>query len=159
MKLVTICALVTLCIAAACGATVVRAQPQGAPQRVFVCSLGRKSVTVTAAGSQLTYSFGTATHTELRIVANAKRGDVFYRSDIYDSPEQQLRFLAGAYSYILYSMDGNPRKDVKAVSGLLVAKDGKRVVDMPCAPYEQFGVGFDYSALPQDTGSNSAMAL
>ena len=67
--------------------------------------------------------------------------------------------MAGPYSYIVYSMDGDPRKDAKAISGLLVAKDGKRVADMPCSPHAEFGVGFDYSALPQDTESNSAMAL
>ena len=133
MKLVTACALVPLCIVMACGAPTARAHPQDAPQRVFACSLGRKSVPVTAAGPQLTYSFGTAARTELHIVASAKRGNVFYRSDIYASPEQQLRFVAGPYSYIVYSMDGDPRKDAKAISGLLVAKDGKRVADMPCS--------------------------
>ena len=135
VKLGTACALVPLIIAVACGATPVRAQPRGVPQRVFACSLGRKSVTVTAAGSKLIYSFGTPAHTELQVVASAKRGNVFYRWDIYDSPEQQLRFVAGPYSYI------------------------RRVVDMPCSPDAEFGAGFDYSTLPEDTESNSAMAL
>jgi hypothetical protein len=159
MNLGRVCALVLLCIAMACGAPVVRAQPRGAAQRVFACSLGRKSVSVTAAGPRLTYSFGTAAHTELRIVASAKRGNVFYRADIYDSPEQQLRFVAGPYSYVLYSLEGNPRKDAKASAGLVVTKDGKRVADMSCSGYAEFGAHFDYSALPQDTESYSAMGL
>lgn len=159
MKLGRVCAVVVLCIAMACGAPVTRAQPRGAPQRVFACSLGRKSLIVTAAGPRLTYSFGTAAHIELRIVASAKRGNVFYRSDIYDSPEQQLRFVAGPYSYVVYSLDGDPRKDAKAASGLVVTKDGKRVADMSCSGYAGFDAHFDYSALPQDTESYSAMAL
>ncbi len=112
-----------------------------------------------AAGPQLTYSFGIAAHTELRIVVSAKLGNVFYRTDLYDSPEEQLRFVAGPYSYVLYSLEGDPRKDAKASAGLVVTKDGKKVADMPCSGYAEFGVHFEYAALPQDTESYSAMAL
>ena len=158
MKLGTACALVPLAIAAACGATVVHAQPREASQRVFACSLGGKSAIVTLAGRQLTYTFGTAAHTELRIVASAGRGNVFYFGDVYDSPEQQLRFVAGRYSYVVYSLEGNPRKGAKALSGLLVVRDGKRVADMSCNPHAEFVGGFDlFPTLPQDTESNSAM--
>ena len=57
------------------------------------------------------------------------------------------------------SLEGDPRKDAKASAGLVVTKGGKKVADMPCSGYAEFGVHFDYAALPQDTECYSAMAL
>ena len=76
-------------------AAAAKAQPAGAPHQVFACALGSKSVSVTASGDQLTYTFGTPARTELRIVGSASRRNLFFRADRYAGPEQQLRFVAG----------------------------------------------------------------
>ncbi|RYY07217.1 MAG: hypothetical protein EON55_21900, partial [Alphaproteobacteria bacterium] len=131
-----------LSIIATAGA--LRAEPGTASHRVFACALGAKSVSVTASGNQLVYSFGTAAHTELRVVASASRKNVFFRTDRYAGPQQQLRFVNGAYSYIVYSMAGNAETEAQSVSGLVVTKDGKKVADMPCSTYSELGGGFDY---------------
>ena len=148
----TATALSTIAMAGA-----LRAQPGPTPNRVFACSLGAKSVSVTASGDQLTYSFGTVAHTELRIVASASRKNVFFRTDRYAGPQQQLRFVNGDYSYIVYSMAGNAETEAQSVSRLVVTRNGKRIADMPCSIYSEFGVGFDYGTLPRDTESDSAM--
>ena len=68
-----------------------------------------------------------------------------------------MRFVAGPYSYTIYSMEGNARTDARAVSGLVVTKGNKRLADMPCTSYAEFGADFDYASLPEDTKENSAM--
>jgi len=132
------------------------AQP-AAPQPVFACSLGKKSVSVTAEGVRLTYIFGTAAKTEMSIVGSAALKNVWYREARYAGMEHQLRFANGDYSYIVYNMEGNGRSGASASSGLVVMKGKETVADMPCAHYAEFGTGFDLRALPEDTDDYSAM--
>jgi hypothetical protein len=132
------------------------AQPT-APQRVFACALGKKSVSVTAEGDRLTYTFGTAAKTEMSIVGSAALKNVWYREARYAGMEHQLRFVNGDYSYIVYNMEGNGRSGASASSGLVVMKGKETVADMPCAHYAEFGLSFDLRALPEDTDDYSAM--
>lgn len=127
------------------------------PQSVFTCSLGKKTVSVTATGSQLFYKFGTPFNVEMSIVASAQRDNVFYREARYAGLEQQLRFLNGHYSYIVYDMEGNAETGVSPMSGLVVMRGTTVIADMSCRHYAEFGPGFDYDSLPQDTEQYSAM--
>ncbi len=153
-----------------CGATVVAllaftrlAAPStaeakaGTPKKLFACSLGKKSVSVTAVGSRLTYQFGTPAKVEMAIIGSAGQGNVFYRSDRYAGMEYQIRFANGSYSYIVYSIEGNGRTGAAVSSGLVVMKGTKTIADMPCLRYTEFGASFDYNALPQDDEAHSAM--
>ena len=154
MRSVIVCATMVSATVMAAAAT---AQPASASHNVFACALGGKSVSVTAAGNQLTYSFGTREHTELRIVASASRGNVFFFSGYYAGLEQQLRFVAGPYSYTVYSAGGNAKTGSHPIAGLVVTKDGKQVADLPCSTYAELDGSFNYGSLPQDTEDHSAM--
>jgi len=140
-----------------CTAYPVRAQSVGMPQRVFACSLGKKSVSVTAVGNQLIYKFGTPTNTEMSIIGSAGQRDVLYRAERYASMEYQLRFLSGQYSYIIYNMGGNSTTGAASVSGLTVKKGNKVINEMSCRHYTEFSTGFDFEWLPEDTEEYSAM--
>jgi hypothetical protein len=126
-------------------------------QRVFACSLGNRSVSVTAIGDQLTYKFGTPTHTELSIVGSAGQGNILYRIKRYASMEYQLRFVSDRYSYIVYSMGANRTTGSASVSGLTVMEGTKVIKDLPCKHFTVFGANFALGSLPEDTEEYSAM--
>jgi hypothetical protein len=74
------------------------------PEPVFECSFGAKQLTVTQQGDALVYRYGTKTKAELRIVADAASGRVFYNRRLYPRAEDQtLRFVSGEYNYIVYA--------------------------------------------------------
>lgn len=127
------------------------------PQRVFACSLGRKSVSVTSLGHRLTYTFGTPGHTEISITGSAGQGNVLHYGARYAGWEDQLRFVRGQYSYVAYSVEGNSNSDASPVSGLVVLKGDKVAADMPCTRYTKFSGDFDL--LPADTKQYSAMSV
>jgi hypothetical protein len=150
---IAVIALVT--VASLTAPTLVRAQ--AGASKVFACSLGNKSVSVTAAGSTLTYRFGTAAKAEMTIIGSAALGNIFYRSDRYASMEYQLRFANGTYSYIVYSMGANASTGTRPVSGLVVMKGKTRIADMSCVRQAAFSTAFDLNALAEDTEAYSAM--
>ena len=74
------------------------------PEPVFACSFGAKQLTVTQQGDALVYRYGTKARTELSIVANAPSNRVFYHRTLYARAEDQtLRFVSGAYNYVVYA--------------------------------------------------------
>lgn len=74
------------------------------PEAVFECSFGAKQLTVTQQGDALVYRYGTKAKAELRIVADAASGRVFYHRTLYARAEDQtLRFVNGDTSYIVYA--------------------------------------------------------
>ena len=129
------------------------------PRRVFACSLGRKSVSVTSLGHRLTYTFGTPGHTEISITGSAGQGNVLHYGARYAGLEDQVRFVSGQYSYVAYSMEGNSSTDSSPVSGLIVLKGDKVAADMPCTRYAEFSGDFDLDWLPADTEQYSAMSV
>jgi hypothetical protein len=142
---------VAIAVAAAIACVVAPVQAQAAPLSVFACSLGKKTVSVTAEGNQLTYVFGTPGHPDISIVGRSDKKNVLYREDRYAGMEHQLRFVNGDYSYMVYNMEGNGNTGVKPVSGLIVMKGSKTIADMSCTHYAEFATGFNYESLPQDT--------
>jgi hypothetical protein len=85
----------SLLLALALGAT---------PEPVFECSFGAKQLIVTQQGEALVYRYGTKKKAELRIVADAASGRVFYNRRLYPRAESQtLRFVSGDTSYIVYA--------------------------------------------------------
>ncbi len=71
---------------------------------VFECSFGAKELRITQEKGALVYRYGTKTGTELRIVADAKSGRVFYHRTLYPRGEDQtLRFVNGDYSYVVFA--------------------------------------------------------
>lgn len=143
--------------AAVCIWAPVSAQPLKRRQPVFACSLGRKSVSVTRLGEKLTYTFGTSNHTEISITGSALQGNLYHWSGLYAGPEQQLRFVNGQYSYIVYNMAGNSNTDTMAISGLSVIKGDNLILDVSCKHYASFGGGIDVMRLPEDADRYSAM--
>lgn len=74
------------------------------PEPVFACSFGAKQLTVTQQGDALVYRYGTKARTELSIVADAPSNRVFYHRTLYARAEDQtLRFVSGAYNYVVYA--------------------------------------------------------
>ncbi|ALJ11877.1 hypothetical protein [Sphingopyxis macrogoltabida] len=74
------------------------------PEPIFACSFGAKQLVIAEAGGALIYRYGTATKTELRLVANAASNRVFYHRTLYPRAEDQtLRFVNGEYNYVVYA--------------------------------------------------------
>ncbi|WP_218667963.1 hypothetical protein, partial [Sphingopyxis sp. KK2] len=75
-----------------------------APEPVFDCAIGGKRLTVTQQDGALVYRYGTATKAELRLVADAAGGKLFYHRTLYPRGEDQtLRFVNGDHSYVVYA--------------------------------------------------------
>lgn len=133
------------------------AQAAGTPRDVFHCSVGQKSVAVTAVGNRLTYHYGTPQKEELSIIGDPGAGNVFWMSQRMAGMEYQLRFKNGPYSYIIYSAEGNARSGASSVSGLVIMKGSKQIGDESCSRFAEFDQAFDFGGLPQDTDQFSAM--
>lgn len=81
------------------------AHPVGQPEFKDVCQLGLNAVRVTTEGTELVYRYGTTNIPELTIHGSASSHNVFFRRDRWAHGEgQRLRFVNGAYSYILSSV-------------------------------------------------------
>ena len=145
--------------ATACIAPLAGVQSAEVPQRVFACSLGRKSVSVTSTGDHLTYSFGTPRKTEISITARPGQGNVLHWENRYASTEYQLRFVSGNYGYIVYSMGANDMTGSAAVSGLVVVEGKKSVADMSCNRFSELDLASRYNWLREDTEEYSAMSV
>lgn len=124
---------------------------------LFACRIGTHTVSVTDTGGQLSYRYGTAGKDEMRIVAATKSGKVFQMQQRFADPEYQLRFENGAYSYVVFSMEGNGRSGAQPVSGLVVMKGTKVLSNKFCSPYEDLTVPPSSEDVPEDSGTYSAM--
>ena len=125
---------------------------------VFSCSLGQKQVSIHAVGDQLVYRFGTKAKAELTIVGSAARRNLYFRTDRYASIENQLRFVNGRFSYIVFSVGGNPSVGAQPVSGLTVMNGTKRVSELTCRRWTELDTTkFDASRLPEDGEEYSAL--
>lgn len=133
-----------------------KAPVTGAP--VFSCSLGQKQVSVRAVGDELVYKFGTRTRTELTIIGSVARGNVFFRTARFANIENQLRFTNGRFSYIVFSVGGNPSVGARALSGLTVMKATKPVSELTCRRWTELDSStFNSSQLPADGEEYSAI--
>ena len=137
------------------------ARGEGAPVTLFACTVGKKTVSVTRTGDQVTYRYGAA-HSgaadadELTIVGTPNSGNVFQMAQRYAGMEYQLRFTNGEFSYTVYASEGNPRVGAQAVSGLVVTKGAQRISDKSCARYATLSLPDDLQ-IPADTDAFSAM--
>ncbi len=127
---------------------------------IFRCQVGARVAMVTMTRSALTYSFGAPGKPALTIVGTASNGKVHRYWGRYVSPLYQLRFIAGDYSYIVYSMEANAKADSAAVSGVTVLR-GKTVVgNYGCKRFSALASESDLiGALPMDGDEYSAMSL
>lgn len=129
-----------------------------AVKTVFSCSLGQKQVSVHALGNQLVYKFGTKAKAELTIFGSVARHNVFFRTARYANIENQLRFINGRFSYIVFSVGGNPSVGAQAVSGLTVMNGTKPVSQLTCRRWTELDSSiFNFSALPTDSEEFSAL--
>lgn len=130
----------------------------GSAPLLFRCTLGAKHATVTAVGKTLVYQYGSAKRVELRIVGSAAAGNLFYRTARYAAVERQLRFTAGRYSYIVFSVGGSPQVGASADSGLSVLDGTRHVADDSCHPWSELKTGaIEGWHLPEDGERFSAM--
>ena len=127
-------------------------------KRVFSCSLGQKQVSVHAVGNELVYEFGTNKKIELKIIGSVARRNVFFRTDRFANIENQLRFINGRFSYIVFSVGGNPSSGAHPLSGLTVMNGTKPVSELTCRKFTELdSSSFKYSQLPIDSEKYSAM--
>ena len=140
-------ALLSLCSTASADAAAV----------LFTCRIGAHTVSVTDDGGQLAYHYGTAGKDELSIVGTARSGNVLQLEQRFAGMEYQLRFRNGAFSYIVYSSEGNGRSGAAATSGLVVMQDARRISDKACSPYAELTLPPASEAVPQDSDAYSAM--
>ncbi len=129
-------------------------------ETIFSCNLGAKRAVVTIDSRGFVYRYGTARKTDLTIVEKAGSANVHAYWGRYVSPLRQLRFTAGEYSYLLYTMAANERMDTRGTAGLMVLRGSKVISDRQCKPWVEFTGGYErIDALPQDDDDWSAMAL
>jgi len=112
-----------------------------APEPVFDCAIGGKRLTVTQQGGALAYRYGTTQKAELRLVADAASGRLFYHRTLYPRGEDQtLRFVNGDYSYVVYAHWSAPSMGMTeeggspevAYGGLIVLKNGEQIASRRC---------------------------
>lgn len=112
-----------------------------APEPVFDCAIGARRLTVTQQGKALVYRYGTRQKAELRLVADAASGRLFYHRTLYARGEDQtLRFVNGDYSYIVYAHWTAPSMGMTeeggspevAYGGLIILKDGTQISSRRC---------------------------
>ena len=125
--------------------------------QLFACRIGAKSVSVTDAGGEIAYRYGTAGKDEMSIVGTAKSGKVLQLEQRFAGMEYQLRFRNGEFSYIVYSSEGDGRTGALPTSGLVVMKGAKVLSDRSCSPYAELTLPPNSEAIPQDTAAWSAM--
>lgn len=125
---------------------------------VFACSLGAKQVSVTASGNQLLYRFGTSGRTELAITGSVARNNLFFRSARFAGIENQLRFTNGRFSYVVFSLAGNPGAGARGVSGLTVFDGQRTVSELTCKRWTELHASvFETWNLPEDGEDWSAI--
>lgn len=125
---------------------------------VFSCSLGQKHVSVHAVGDELVYRFGTNKKIELTVFGSVARRNVFFRTDRFANIENQLRFINGRFSYVVFSVGGNPLTGAHPVSGLTVMNGTKAVSELTCRKFTELdSSSFKYSQFPTDSEKYSAM--
>ena len=127
---------------------------------IFRCALNNgRQVSVDVAGGRYTYRYGrTGAAPELILGGDARGGTVRVLVARHSGTLYKLRFVSGAQSYIVYSMDGNPQTGARAVAGLIVTRGMRKIGDRSCTRFAGFGAT-DFTGLPQDGGQWSAMAL
>jgi hypothetical protein len=131
------------------------AHADGAPATLFKCAIGKKTVSVTRTGSQITYHYGTGGKDEMAITGTP--GHIFQMSQRYAGMEYQLRFKNGDTSYIVYNSEGNGNSGARATSGLVIMQGTSQISDKSCTRYTEFTVSIDSLGLPQDTDTYSAL--
>ena len=112
---------------------------------------------ITSAGDRLTCRYGTTDEAELTLSETATGGNVFYMAQRYAGMQHQLRFANGGTSYIVFASEGNAHVGANSSSGLVVMRGTDRIMDKPCTHYSDFSADFDYSTLPEDSETYSAM--
>lgn len=133
------------------------ASAEAAPAKAFACAIGKKTVSVTSEGGQLTYHYGVADKDENSIVGIPTSGNIFQMTQRFAGMEYQLRFRSGEFSYIVYSSEGNGRTGASATSGLVIMRGAKRISDRPCSKFAELTMPAGGLAIPEDTDIYSAL--
>ena len=137
-------------------ATVAVANPAATPGQVFSCSLGAKSILVTASGKSLVYQYGSVGAPEMTLVGDVNRGNVKYKLETFNhSAETELRFSNGAYSYVLFSHYSTPDYSGKGAvdrSGLAVFRGSQKLSDKTCRGGKGFSPSYNFDWIPVYTG-------
>jgi hypothetical protein len=131
----------------------VGAEQRGRAETLFACTLsGGKTVRVTRQSDRLTYRYGTDRRPELTIVGSPAARNLFAATALHGGPTYytQLRFVRGTYSYIVYAMEGGRITDSAGRSGLMVFRNGRRIMERSCA--RMTSLSFDViREVPEDT--------
>lgn len=122
---------------------------------VFSCQLGGgKIVTVRRDGERFLYRYGTAGQAELTIEGTPTNGRIFQQTAVHGGTNDiELRFVRGAYSYVVHSFPRSDIVDNVPTSGLRVYRGGRVIMDRSCSPWvaissEDFSA-FDLPPVPE----------
>lgn len=134
---------VALALAAAFSATGPSAT--GAGTGVFMCRIGGKVANVTASHGKLTYTFGPRGKPEISITGDPAKDTVFYLYDAHnDFSVSQLRFVRGAFSYVVFDYRARTDEVEPSFSGVAVMKGTKTLAILKCdRPTTLNGPDFD----------------
>ena len=106
---------------------------------VFFCPLGGgKLVTVGKDGERYRYRYGTARQAELTIEGTPTNGRLFVQSELHGGEHMvELRFVSGAYSYVVHSFPRSDIVDNVPTSGLRVYQGNRMITDRSCSPWAE----------------------
>ena len=130
------------------------AQGEADSEPIFSCSFGARRVEVVREGNVLIYRFGRPGRPELIVRGDAASGNVHYHRTLYPHGEDQtLRFSRGAFSYVIFNAFQTPdyrQEGAIDQSGLLVLRNGRRMVRMNCRSGGDFIEREIFDGLPAD---------
>jgi hypothetical protein len=130
---------VTISIMLFVASSLARAETGTPEATVFGCSLGAKSVRVTAQGGQLMYRFGHPGTPELEFSADPKLSQVYFFHARWpqDRDFNGLRFPRGKYNYLVGTHGANGGG--RGTYSYLAVADGKRLISFArCKQVEGF---------------------
>ena len=106
---------------------------------VFFCPLGGgKLVTVGKDGERYRYRYGTARQAELTIEGTPTNGRLFVQAEPHGGEHMvELRFVSGAYSYVVHSFPRSDIVDNVPTSGLRVYQGNRMITDRSCSPWAE----------------------
>lgn len=112
-------------------------QPAAGEHTVFSCQLGGgKTVTVRRDGERFLYRYGTAGKAELTIEGTPANGRILQQTAVHGGTNHiELRFVSGAYSYVVHSFPRSDIVDNVPTSGLRVYRGGRVIMDRSCSPW------------------------
>lgn len=126
-----------------------KSTPAEEDTQIFTCDLGQSTLTVSAKGDQLSFSYG-----DTQIVGHRNSGNIAYHHEMWPHAEdKQLRFNDGDNSYVIFNRWASPNYEGESAvdyAGLLILKGYDKIDLQLCHDSGAFSPDFDLATLPDD---------